>query len=118
VRARRDTLERMLLQRVPGAVVIGMGSDRLANTSCVALPGQASDTLVIKYDLAGVALSAGSACSSGKVGASHVLRAMGIAPGLARGAIRVSLGPTTTDEDIAAFLAASDTILRTAALAA
>jgi cysteine desulfurase len=118
VRARRDRMEAEMRARVPGLVVVGGDSPRLANTSCMAFGGKAAETLVIKYDLAGVAISAGSACSSGKVGTSHVLRAMGIPPEMARGAIRVSLGPTTTDDDIAAFIAASETILRSAALAA
>lgn len=118
VRTRRDHLEAAMLSRFPGLTIIGVDSPRLANTSCIAFGGKAAETLVIKYDLAGVALSAGSACSSGKVGTSHVLRAMGIPADTARGAIRVSLGPTTTDTDIAAFIAASQTIMRSAALAA
>ena len=65
---------------------------RLPNTSCIAVPGTKAETLVIGLDLAGVAVSAGSACSSGKVEASHVLSAMGVPGELAQGAIRVSLG--------------------------
>jgi cysteine desulfurase len=117
-RARRDRLEAAMLSLYPELTVIGAESPRLANTSCIAFSGKAAETFVIKYDLAGVSLSAGSACSSGKVGTSHVLRAMGIPPDVARSAIRISLGPTTTDDDIAAFLAASATILRSAAKAA
>ncbi len=67
-RARRDMLERAVLQVTPTAVVIGGAGQRLANTSCIAVPGTAAETLVIKLDLAGIAVSAGSACSSGKVG--------------------------------------------------
>ena len=77
---------------------------RLANTACIALPGSRAETLVIRLDLDGIAVSAGAACSSGKVGASHVLEAMGLGPSIARSAIRVSLGPETNDDDIAAFL--------------
>jgi cysteine desulfurase len=117
-RVLRDTLERDVLRHTAGAVVIGTGSARLANTSCIAVPGKAAETLVIKLDLAGIAVSAGSACSSGKVGTSPVLRAMGIAPGLARGAIRISIGPETTDQDVARFLSAWDQIMRPAAQAA
>ncbi len=74
------------------------------------LPGASAETLVIALDLKGIAVSAGAACSSGKVGASHVLAAMGLAPDIARAAIRISLGPSSTERDIAAFLAAWDQI--------
>ena len=102
----RDKLEREVLRSTPAAVVLGAQSERLCNTSCIALPGLTAETLVIKLDLAGIAVSAGAACSSGKVGPSHVLAAMGIAPEIARGAIRVSIGHATTEHDIDAFLAA------------
>ena len=72
----------------------------------VALPGASAETLVIALDLAGIAVSAGAACSSGKVGTSHVLAAMGVAPQLARGAIRISLGHGSTERDVASFLGA------------
>ena len=78
--------------------------DRLPNTTLVAIPGAKAETLVIAFDLDGVAISSGAACSSGKVAPSHVLAAMGVAAELARGAIRVSLGPTTTDSEIDRFL--------------
>ncbi len=102
----RDRLEHGVLQVTPGAVVFGRGAERVANTSCIGVPGAASDITVIKLDVAGFAVSAGSACSSGKVGASHVLAAMGCDPDAARGAIRISLGPQSTEADIEAFLAA------------
>jgi cysteine desulfurase len=102
----RDGLERELVSISPSAVVIGAGAPRLPNTINVAVPGMSAETLVIALDLAGIAVSAGSACSSGKVGASHVLQAMGVAPALARAAIRVSLGWETTEADITAFLQA------------
>ena len=76
------------------------------NTTLLAHAGLRSETAVIRLDLAGVSVSAGAACSSGKVGQSHVLAAMGVPAALARSAVRVSLGLETTDEDIAAFLAA------------
>ncbi len=106
LRARRDALERGVRELTPEAIVIGSGAPRLANTSCVSWPGKRAETLVIRFDLAGVAVSAGAACSSGKVGPSHVLAAMGLGSGIAAPAIRVSLGWDTDDEDIAAFLAA------------
>jgi cysteine desulfurase len=100
----RDALEQNLLSISPSAVVIGAGSPRLPNTTNFAVPGLSAETLVIALDLAGIAVSAGSACSSGKVGTSHVLQAMSLAPALGRAAIRVSLGWETTEADIAAFL--------------
>jgi cysteine desulfurase len=106
ISALRDRLERGVLQATPQAVVFGHDEHRLANTSCIGLAGAPSEIAVIKLDVAGFAVSAGSACSSGKVGASHVLAAMGAAPEAARGAIRVSLGPQTTQDEIDAFLAA------------
>jgi cysteine desulfurase len=102
----------------PQAVIIGADALRLANTTALALPGKLAETLVIRLDLAGIAVSAGSACSSGKVGVSHVLKAMGLDAEVANGAIRVSLGPETTEEDIAAFVAAWRVIAGGAALAA
>jgi cysteine desulfurase len=102
----RGRLEREALELAPGARVIGAEAPRLPNTTCLALPGMAAETLVIRFDLAGIAISAGAACSSGKVGASTVLAAMGLPDEVARSAIRVSLGWTTTEQDIAAFLAA------------
>lgn len=114
----RDKLETAIKRASPNAVIIGEGAPRLQNTTAVALPGKLAETLVIRLDLAGIAVSAGSACSSGKVGASHVLEAMGFGPDIAASTIRVSLGPTTNDDDIAAFLAAWKTIVGEPALAA
>ena len=102
--AMRDRLEQGLCALTPEAVVIAGDSARLANTTCIGLPGQSAETLLIKLDLAGISISSGAACSSGKVGASHVLAAMGLAPDVARGAIRISLGWTTSENDIDAFL--------------
>ena len=106
VGALRDRLEAGLMQATPHAVIFGRGADRLANTTCIGVPGRHSEITLIKLDVAGFAVSAGSACSSGKVGASHVLAAMGAEPGAARGAIRISLGTGTTVDEIDAFLAA------------
>ena len=102
--ALRDRLERGLLALTPQAVVFGALAERLGNTTCVGVPGMAAEIVVIKLDMAGFAVSAGSACSSGKVGASHVLAAMGAEPEAARGAIRISLGPASTAHDVDAFL--------------
>ncbi len=87
-----------------GVVVFGDGAERLSNTLCFALPGGLAETLLMNLDLDGVAVSSGSACSSGKVGRSHVLAAMGVGPELAQGALRVSLGWDTTAADIEKFL--------------
>ncbi|MEJ1977779.1 MAG: aminotransferase class V-fold PLP-dependent enzyme [Acetobacteraceae bacterium] len=93
-----------------GAVVLG-GADRLSNTACLALPGVAAQTQVIALDLAGVQVSAGAACSSGKVARSHVLDAMGLGA-LAGEAIRVSLPWNATMDDVAAFAAAYGAMAR------
>jgi cysteine desulfurase len=76
----------------------------LPNTICVATPGITSETQLINYDLAGLSLSSGSACSSGRVNVSHVLLAMGVSPELAKCAIRVSLGWLNNIEDANRFL--------------
>ena len=114
----RDHLEAGLLAISPSAVIIGRDQRRICNTSAVALPGKLAETLVIKLDLAGISVSAGSACSSGKVGASHVLTAMGLPPEIAQGTVRVSLGAETKESDIAAFLAAWRSIAGESVLAA
>jgi cysteine desulfurase len=103
--ALRDRLERALLQATPSAVVFGHDAVRLPNTCCIGVPGRSAEIVVIKLDVAGFAVSAGSACSSGKVGASHVLAAMGADEAAAKGAIRISLGRETTGDEIDAFLA-------------
>jgi cysteine desulfurase len=101
VAALRDSLERDAMR--VGAIVIGTQAPRLPNTACIALPGVRAETQVIALDLAGVAVSAGAACSSGKVSRSHVLEAMGLG-GLAGEAIRVSLPWSATELDISIFL--------------
>jgi cysteine desulfurase len=101
--ALRDELERRVRARVPSVNVFGdRARMRVANTSCFAVPGVDARKLVIALDLEGVAVSAGAACSSGRIEPSHVLAAMGAGP-LAGSAIRVSLGWTTTEANIDAF---------------
>ncbi len=102
----RDTLERRLAAASQGAVVFGTAVPRLPNTTCVALPGISAETQVMVLDLAGVSVSAGSACSSGKLKPSAVLLAMGVAPDLARSAIRVSFGWLSESQDIDRFMTA------------
>jgi cysteine desulfurase len=106
IAALRDELEAKVLKLAPDAVVFSARTERLSNTSCIAVPGAKAETLVIGLDLAGIAVSSGSACSSGKVEASHVLAAMGVTPETAQGAIRVSLGFGSTRDDIENFLLA------------
>lgn len=102
VRALRDRLEAAL----DGAVVFGRDADRLPNTTCFAMPGMNAETLLMAFDLEGIALSSGSACSSGKVAKSHVLAAMGVLPEISQAAVRVSLGWNTTENHIDHFIAA------------
>ncbi len=103
VSALRDGLEQAL-RDVPGVRVYGAGVPRVGNTSCFSLAGVSNETQVMALDLDGVAISAGAACSSGKIGASHVLSAMGVAEAEARCAIRVSLGAQTERAHIDRFL--------------
>ena len=101
---RRDDLEAHLESTAPDLIIIGRGAPRLPNTSCFALPGWPGETQVMQMDLAGFAVSAGSACSSGKVErTSRALRAMGFDAAAASSALRVSLGPTTTEAEVLAF---------------
>ncbi|MEP9353178.1 cysteine desulfurase family protein [Xanthobacter sp. KR7-65] len=102
----RDRLERAVLASVAGAGVVASGVDRLPNTSMLTFAGLRAETLVIALDLAHLSVSAGSACSSGKVGASHVLAAMGLPDDEAAGAIRLSLGWSSTDADVDAVVTA------------
>jgi cysteine desulfurase len=96
----------------PAGKVVGGEVARVPNTSCLTMPGVRSDTQVMALDLAGIAVSAGSACSSGKVAASHVLDAMGMELDEAMTAIRVSMGRTTTRDEIDRFIAAWSEIYR------
>jgi cysteine desulfurase len=113
VRALRDRLETKLKTISPDALIFGATAERLPNTTLFAVPGVKAETALIALDLDGVAVSSGSACSSGKVAASHVLQAMGFAPDLARGAIRVSLGYSTAESDVERFLTAWNKLVRT-----
>jgi cysteine desulfurase len=114
--ALRDRLEAGLKTMMPEAIVFGEAVERLPNTTLFTVPGIKAETGVIALDLDGIAVSSGAACSSGKVQASHVLEAMGVAPALARGAVRLSLGVTTAESEIDRFLDAwlrlSKTLLR------
>jgi cysteine desulfurase len=98
--ALRDDMERRLLALAPTARLFGADRPRVPNTSAIALPGLGSEVQVMALDLAGVGVSAGAACSSGKVRPSHVLEAMGAGPELARSVIRISLGRATTPGEI------------------
>ncbi|KQT61485.1 cysteine desulfurase [Methylobacterium sp. Leaf456] len=100
----RDALEARVRALAPDAVVFGAGAARLPNTLSFAVPGLEAATALIALDLAGVAVSSGSACASGKVARSPVLAAMGVSPALAAGALRVSLGWNSGDADLRRFL--------------
>ena len=102
--ALRDALESGMRAATNDVVIHGADVERIANTSFFSLPGLKSETGQIAFDLEGIALSAGSACSSGKVGQSHVLVAMGFDAAL--GGLRVSLGPASSEADVERFLAA------------
>jgi len=92
----RRQLETGIKRVAPEAVIFGAAAERLANTVLFAVPGVTAQTAVIAFDLEGIAVSSGSACSSGKVGDSHVLAAMGVLPDLRRGGIRISLAPSAS----------------------
>jgi len=99
----RKILEKTIEDAAPDTIFVGRGAPRLANTSCFAVPGWKGETQVMAMDLAGFAISAGSACSSGKVKASRVVRAMGYDASVASSSVRVSLGPDTTEEEVMRF---------------
>ena len=96
----RDRVEAGIKAALPDAVIFGQNVPRLPNTTLFTVPGMKAETAIIAFDLNGIAVSSGSACSSGKVQASHVLAAMGVEPILAQGAVRVSLGWSTTEREI------------------
>jgi cysteine desulfurase len=104
--ALRKLLESGLQAISPQAVIFGASAERLPNTTLFAVEGMKAETAVIAFDLEGIAVSSGAACSSGKVQPSHVLAAMGVSPSLLRGAVRVSLGWTTTEADVERFFGA------------
>lgn len=105
----RNILETGLEAAEKETIFVGKDGPRLANTSCVLTPGWKGETQVMQMDLAGIAISAGSACSSGKVKASRVLRAMGYSETDASSAIRVSLGLETTEAEVMRFVDAWST---------
>lgn len=99
----RDAFEAFILREAPEAVVFGKNAPRVAGISCVAMPGVKNETQLMAFDLAGYAVSAGSACSSGKLQASHVLKAMGADDALATSAIRMSFGWASLSQELTGF---------------
>ena len=99
----REGLAAHIARTAPDAVIFGADVDRLPNTLYFAVLGIGAETLVIALDLAGIAVSSGAACSSGKVARSHVLDAMRVDPALSAGAIRLSLGWSSDETDVAHF---------------
>lgn len=106
IAALRERMEASILDSLPGAQVNGAGAPRLPNTSNIRIPGVSAEALVIALDLEGFAVSTGSACSSGAVEPSHVLKAMGLPANDARASVRISLGPSNTEEQVAALAGA------------
>ena len=106
IQALRDDMEARLKDYAKELVIVGEGAQRLGNTSCLAIPDLPGETQVMHFDLAGICVSSGSACSSGKVKLSHVLGAMGLPENIASSSIRVSLGYGTTPDHIDTFIAA------------
>lgn len=104
IKSLRDRLEAGIRAIGNDIIIVGSGADRTPNTSCIILPGISGETQVMHFDLSGISLSSGSACSSGKVKTSHVLTALGMDETLANSSIRVSIGAKTTQEDIDHFL--------------
>lgn len=99
----RNILEKAIEARAKSTIFVGKDAERLPNTSCMIAPGWKGETQVMAMDLAGFAISAGSACSSGKVRASQVLTAMGYDAELAGAAVRISIGPDTTEDQVLRF---------------
>jgi cysteine desulfurase len=94
-----------------GAILFGENADRAANTTCFSIPGLSAETALMALDLDGICVSSGAACSSGKVGRSHVLKAMGVPDDLARCAVRVSFGWNSTKADVDAAIASLEKLL-------
>jgi cysteine desulfurase len=107
----RQAFEAELRRIAPDMVIFGTSVERLPNTLAFAIPGVRAETALIAFDLDGLAVSSGSACSSGKVRRSHVLEAMGVPSPLAEGAIRVSLGWNSSEEDVKLFAAACERLV-------
>ena len=108
--ALRDRLENGITLLTPQAVIFGANAPRLPNTTFFSVPGMRAETAIIAFDLNGIAVSSGAACSSGKVQESHVLAAMGVDGALGRGAVRVSIGYSTTEAEIDRFLETWNTL--------
>ena len=102
----QETLEQGILALRPDAIVLGGGAGRLPTITCLATPGCGGEVMLMALDLAGIAVGIGAACSSGRIGPSHVLAAMGLPRATAGNAIRISLGWNSSAADVAAFLAA------------
>lgn len=102
----RDRIEAALTAAEPRLKIFGQTAPRVANTTQLALPGVTAETQLMALDLGGVAVSSGSACSSGTIKASHVLEAMGVKPETAMGALRISLGWSTTENEVDQLIAA------------
>jgi cysteine desulfurase len=109
--ALRDLLEAGLKAATPQAVIFGKNAPRLPNTTLFSVPRVKAETAIIALDLNGIAVSSGSACSSGRVQASSVLTAMGVGIELTRGALRISLGWTTSDRDVESLLNAWNSVV-------
>ncbi len=112
----RDKFEVAVTQAANNAIIVGPDAPRTANTSCVIMPGVKGETQVMHFDLNGICVSSGSACSSGKVKVSHVLSAMGYSDDLAEASIRVSLGRQTEEADIEALIKAWTSLYERAAV--
>ncbi len=112
LRALRDEAEAAIVACAPDAMIFGAGTLRLPNTLAFAVPGLSAETALMGFDLGGVALSSGSACSSGKVKRSHVLEAMGISSDMLTGALRVSFGWNNRPEDVIRLASALETLLK------
>ncbi len=106
LRDMRNYMEKEIVALAPEAKIYGESVNRLANTSCISMPGIKAETQLIEFDLAGIAVSSGSACSSGKVKSSHVLEAMGVTKEQAETAIRISFGVDTTEDEVNSFIEA------------
>lgn len=110
VRKLRDELEAGILNISPDAIVFGKDQERLGHVCCFAVPGFSAETQVIQFDLMNICLSSGSACSSGKVEHSHVLKAMAVKENLSHAALRISLGSQSGSSDVTQFLKAWESI--------
>lgn len=110
--ALRGAVEQALRALAPDVVLFGAAAERLPNTVAFAVPGLSAATALMAFDLDGIAVSSGSACSSGKVGRSHVLAAMAVPPALAAGAVRLSLGWNSAQGDVLRFAQSCETLLQ------